>query len=130
MQLSGVETATFCSTTIQPSIKIEPPTNNYSFAHQGEPASGCLKDSVMSKFLKDQRNCIALESDNAFISSIGMLYLLSAVKPFELGKNVRAQCNLKFLLHAKMHVTYALQWVYSYNGKYIRNGETFHLGRT
>lgn len=84
----------------------------------------------MSKFLKDQRNCIALESDNAFISSVGMLYLLSAVKPFEWGKNVRAQSNLKFLLHAKMHVTYALQWVYSYNGKDVRNGETFHLGRT
>lgn len=44
------------------------------------------------------------------VAGFGMLYLLSAVKPFEWGKNVRVQCNLKFLLHAKMHMTYALQW--------------------
>lgn len=64
------------------------------------------------------------------VAGFGTLYLLLVVKPFEWGKNVRVQCHLKFLLHAKMHMTYTLQWAYSYNGKYVRNGETFHLGRT
>lgn len=55
-----------------------------------------------------------------------MLHLLSLVKPCEWGKNVKVQCNLKFLLLAKTLMTYALQWAYSYNGKFIRNCETFH----
>lgn len=85
----------------------------------------------MGKFLKDQRTHIALERDNAF-SSKGFrgLYLLSVVKPLSVEKNVRVQCNLKFLLHAKMHMTCALQWACSYNDTHVRNGKTSHLGRT
>lgn len=73
--------------------------------------------------LKDQRNYIALESDNAFSSS----RLQNTLSP-EWGKNVRVQCNLNFLFHAKMHMT--SQCAHSCNGKRVRNGETFHVGRT
>lgn len=70
------------SATIQASAKIAPPTKNCSLALQREPASRCFKDSIMRKFLKDQRTYTALERDNAFSSKgFGGLYLLSVVKP-------------------------------------------------
>lgn len=74
----------------------------------------------MRDLLKEYRNHIALESDNAFskqqqASKCFLSYQWLSL--LERGEgNARAQYNFKFLLQAKMHVRHDLRWAYSYDG--------------